>query len=299
MPATDIVYAPTTASWKRYLSLTKPRIVALMLFTALVGMLLSIEGTATPWDRILFGLLGIGLAAGAGAVVNHLLDVRIDAVMERTRRRPMPSGHIDGAGALGFAIILAASAMAILAGLVNIVSAALTFGAMIGYAIVYTVFLKRTTPQNIVWGGAAGASPPVLGAAAITGEVTLDALLLSLIIFIWTPPHFWPLAIHRVDDYRQAKIPMLPVTHGLRFTKTQVLLYSIMLMAVTLLPFSTQSAGALYLTGVVPLGLGFIWHAWRLYQGNGAEHAMPTFRYSIIYLFGLFALLLGDHWLLL
>ena len=298
MPATDLVYAPSTASWKRYLSLTKPRIVALMLFTALVGMLLAIEGTTLPWDRILFGLLGIGLAAGAGAVINHLLDARIDAIMERTRHRPMPSGHIDGAGALGFATLLATSAMIILAGLVNSVSAALAFAAMIGYAVIYTIFLKRATPQNIVWGGAAGASPPVLGAAAITGEITLDALLLSLIIFIWTPPHFWPLAIHRVDDYRLAKIPMLPVTHGLHFAKTQVLLYSIMLTAVTLLPFATQNAGAIYLAGVIPLGLGFIWCAWRLYCGKRDEYAVTTFRYSILYLFSLFALLLADHWLL-
>ncbi len=261
-------------------------------------MLLAIEGATLPWSRILFGLLGIGLAAGAGAVINHLLDARIDGIMERTRHRPMPSGHIGTTEALGFALSLAAGAMAILAGLVNMLSAALTFAAMIGYAVVYTSFLKHTTPQNIVWGGAAGASPPVLGAAAVTGEITLDALLLSLIIFIWTPPHFWPLAIRRVDDYRHAGIPMLPVTHGLHFTKTRVLLYSILLMAVAPLPFATRNAEVLYLAGVIPLGLGFIWHAWRLYRGERDEHAMATFRYSIFYLFGLFALLLVDHWLL-
>ncbi|SCZ53574.1 heme o synthase [Thiohalomonas denitrificans] len=298
MPLSDAVCATPAASWRRYLSLTKPRIVGLMLFTALVGMFLAIDDSAMPWSRILFGLLGIGLAAGAGAVINHLLDAHIDAIMERTRHRPMPSGQIGSTGALGFALILAVSAMAILTGLVNVLTAALTFTAMIGYAVLYTAFLKRSTPQNIVWGGAAGASPPLLGAAAVTGEVTLDALLLSLIIFVWTPPHFWPLAIHRVDDYRHAKIPMLPVTHGLHFTKTQVLLYSIMLMAVALLPFVTRSAGILYLLGVIPLGLGFIWHAWRLYRGERDEHAMVTFRYSILYLFGLFALLLADHWAL-
>lgn len=294
MPATEAIYLPAAAPWKRYLELTKPRIVALMLFTALVGMAVSLEG-GVPWDRILLGTLGIGLAASGGAVLNHLLDRRIDALMERTRDRPLPSGQVDGRAALVFAALLTGASMIILAAWVNPFAALITFAAVIGYGVIYTLLLKRTTPQNIVWGGAAGASPPLLGSAAVAGEVTLDAALLFLIIFIWTPPHFWPLAIHRLDDYRQAHIPMLPVTHGVAFTKIQILLYSIMLMAVSLLPFASRSAGLLYLAGAVPLGLVFIGYAWRLLHARGREYAMATFRFSILYLFGLFALMITDH----
>jgi protoheme IX farnesyltransferase len=294
MPAVDALHTAPAITWKRYLELTKPRVVALLLFTALVGMLLEIEGEV-PWGRLVFGLIGIGLASAAGAAINHVVDRHIDGVMQRTQRRPLPSGELDSASALAFAALLGTAGVVILATWVNLLTTLLTFGAMIGYAVIYTLLLKRTTPQNVVWGGAAGAAPPLLGAAAITGQVTEGALLLFLIVFIWTPPHFWPLAIRRRDDYRNAAIPMLPVTHGLAFAKTQVLLYSFMLLAVSLLPFAARTAGWLYLAGAVPLGLGFIVHAWRLYRGSGDEGAMATFRYSIVYLFVLFALLLADH----
>jgi protoheme IX farnesyltransferase len=296
MRAVDTIALPATGSWKRYLELTKPRVVALMLFTALVGMLLSVDG-AVPWQRIMFGLIGIALASGAGAVVNHVVDQKIDAVMERTRGRPLPTHQVDSTSALGFASLLAGAGMVILIMGVNVLTALLTFAAMIGYAGIYTLVLKRWTPQNVVWGGAAGAAPPLLGATAVSGEVTLDGLLLFLIIFIWTPPHFWPLAIARMDEYRQAKIPMLPVTHGVRFTKMQILNYALMLLAVSLFPFASQSAGWIYLGGAVPLGLAFVYHAWKLYRSEGRRHAMATFRFSIIYLFALFALLIADHML--
>lgn len=294
MPAVSIFGVPAAASWKRYYDLTKPKVVLLMLFTAFVGMLLTTQGPL-PWGQMLAGLVGIGLVSAAGAAVNHVVDRRIDALMARTRHRPLPTGQVDTAGGLLFATVIAVTGVSVLIAGTNLLTALLTFLAMVGYAVGYTVFLKRTTPQNVVWGGAAGAAPPLLGAAAVTGEVGVDALVLFLIIFIWTPPHFWPLAIHRLDDYRRADIPMLPVTHGLPFTKFQVLIYSCMLLAVSLLPFALQTSGLLYLAGAVPLGLGFVVHAWRLYRGSGSAHAMATFRYSIIYLFALFALLIADR----
>ncbi len=294
MPAIDTLSLPRAAPWRRYYELTKPRVVLLMLFTALVGMILAIEGPV-PWERLILGLVGIALASAAGAVINHVVDQRIDALMARTRGRPLPTGQVDSRAALVFAAGLAVTGVLTLIIGVNGLTALLTFVAMIGYAGIYTIFLKRTTPQNIVWGGAAGAAPPLLGAAAITGGVDVQALTLFLIVFIWTPPHFWPLAIHRSDEYRHANIPMLPVTHGLRFTKTQVLLYSFMLFAVSLLPFAIQSAGLLYLAVAIPLGLGFIYQAWRLYMGSGRQHAMATFRYSILYLMGIFAALVADR----
>ena len=294
MRALDAISLPATIPWKRYWELTKPRVVALMLFTALVGMILATEGPL-PWAKVILGLTGIALASAAGAVVNHIVDRKIDAVMARTRGRPLPTHQIDTGSALVFAAVLASAGMFVLAGGVNLLTALLTFSAMIGYALIYTVLLKRWTPQNVVWGGAAGAAPPLLGATAVSGEVTVDALLLFLIIFIWTPPHFWPLAIHRIDDYRQAKIPMLPVTHGIAFTKAQVLNYAFMLFAVSLFPFAAHTAGLVYLAGAVPLGLVFIYHAWRLYRSEGRKHAMATFKFSIVYLFALFALLIADH----
>lgn len=294
MPSVDTVSIPSVTSWKRYLELTKPKVVVLMLFTALVGMVLSVE-SEVPWTRMLLGLFGIALASASGAVINHVVDRQIDSMMRRTRGRPLPTGQVDTAGALAFAFLLGGSGMFVLSVWVNPLAAVLTFLAMIGYAVIYTMFLKHSTPQNIVWGGAAGAAPPLLGAAAITGEVQLDALLLFLIIFIWTPPHFWPLAIHQCEDYRRAGVPMLPVTHGVPFTKQQILIYSFMLFAVTLMPFAAQTAGLIYLAGAVPLGIGFILHAWHLYRSAGREGAIGTFRYSIIYLFALFAFLVADH----
>ena len=281
--------------WHHYFEMTKPKVVLLIAFTALVGMLLSTDGL-THWQPLVFGLIGISLAAACGAVINHIIDQRIDAVMDRTHWRPLPSGHMDTPHALAFALLLGTGSMSILALLVNTLTALLTFCALIGYAVIYTLFLKRSTPQNIVWGGLAGAAPPLLGWSAMTGEVTIEALLLMLIIFIWTPPHFWPLAIHRLDDYAKAKVPMLPVTHGIEFTKQQVLLYAVMLLAVSLLPFVIHMSGLLYLTGALSLGCGFIYHAFRLWRSEGRQHAMQTFGYSIVYLSLLFSLLLVDHY---
>jgi protoheme IX farnesyltransferase len=282
-------------SWRRYYDLTKPKVVALILFTALVGMLLSTPGLV-PLPTLFFGLTGIGLAAAAGAALNHVVDQRIDAVMERTKGRPLPTGDLDAPNALLFALGLLALSMLILIPLVNPLTAALTFFAFIGYAVIYTVYLKRSTPQNIVWGGLAGALPPLLGWTAVTGEVSLSPLLLVLLIFVWTPPHFWALAIKRREEYARAGVPMLPVTHGVAFTKTQVLIYTLLLFVVSLMPFKTHMSGYLYLAGAIWLGATFIYHAWRLYRSEGDAHAMRTFGYSIVYLTLLFAFLLADHY---
>ena len=289
------VAAQQKVHWRRYYELTKPKVVALILFTALVGMLLSSPGTI-PWQSMIFGLLGIGLGAAAGAVINHVVDQRVDAVMERTSKRPIPSGQMDTPHALFFALSLPLASMLLLTLLVNPLTAVLTFVALIGYAVIYTVFLKRTTPQNIVWGGLAGAAPPLLGWTAVTGEIHQDAMLLLLLIFVWTPPHFWSLAIRRREEYARAGLPMLPVTHGIAFTKLQILLYTVMLLAVSLLPFITRMSGVIYLSGALALGLGFVYHAVILYRGKGDEHAMRTFGYSIFYLSLLFGFLLLDHY---
>jgi protoheme IX farnesyltransferase len=283
-------------AWRRYYELTKPKVVLLIAFTALVGMLLSTSG-AVPWEPLICGLAGISLAAASGAVINHVVDQRIDAVMERTSSRPIPSGRMDTPHALAFALLLGALSMLLLVTRVNLLTALLTFAALIGYAVIYTLYLKRTTPQNIVWGGIAGAAPPLLGWCAVTGEVTLESCLLLLIIFVWTPPHFWPLAIHRREEYAKAGLPMLPVTHGIPFTKQQVLLYSVMLLAVSLMPFMIHMSGYLYLAGAVLLGLGFVYHALMLWRSEGRDRAMKTFGYSIVYLASLFAFLLADHYL--
>ncbi len=288
--------APQGISWRHYYGLTKPKVVLLIAFTALAGMLLSSPGTI-PWPTLVFGLLGISLAAAAGAVVNHIIDQRIDAVMDRTQKRPIPSGAMDTQHALAFAMLLTLASILGLWLLVNPLTAMLTFFAFIGYAVIYTLFLKRSTPQNIVWGGLAGAAPPLLGWSAVTGEVTIESFILLLIIFIWTPPHFWPLAIKRREEYAKAGIPMLPVTHGLEFTKLQVLLYSVMLLAVSLMPFIVRMSGPFYLLCALVLGAGFIYHAVRLWQSKQAEYAMKTFGYSILYLSLLFTALLLDHYL--
>ncbi len=282
--------------WRDYYELTKPRVVMLIVFTAVVGMFLAVPGWPGAW-AMLFGTIGIGMAASSAAVFNHVLDARIDIHMLRTRGRPLPQGRVRESNALMFASAICVLSMIVLWFLVNPLTAALTFASLIGYAVVYTVFLKRATPQNIVIGGAAGAAPPVLGWTAVTGEVTSSALLLFLIIFVWTPPHFWALAIHRREEYAKVDIPMLPVTHGVPFTRLQILLYTILLLVVSVLPFVMRMSGLLYLAGALVLGGGFLHHAIRLMKGRDEKIAMQTFGYSIWYLMALFAFLLVDHYL--
>ncbi len=280
---------------KEYLELGKPRVVVLIVFTAVVGMFLAVPGMV-PWPTLLLATLGIGLAASSAASINHVLDRRADAVMARTRARPLPTGQISTRQAVLFALVLGALSMLILVFGVNLLTAVLTFLSLIGYAVIYTVFLKYATPQNIVIGGAAGAAPPVLGWAAGTNGVSGDALLLFLIIFVWTPPHFWALALYRQQEYAKVGIPMLPVTHGSEFTRLHILLYTIILTAVTVLPFATRMSGGFYLLGASLLNIGFIYYAWRLHRNYSDALAKRTFLYSIQYLAGLFALLLIDHY---
>ena len=282
--------------WRRYLELTKPRVVALITFTALVGTLLASPGVP-PLDALLFGTAGIALAAASAATINHVLDARIDAQMSRTRGRPLPTGQLTERAALVFAAVLGLTAMSLLAFLVNLLTAVLTFSSLIGYAVIYTVWLKRATSQNIVIGGAAGAAPPVLGWTAVTGHADPNALLLFLIIFVWTPPHFWALAIARRDDYARAGIPMLPVTHGVEFTRTQVLLYTVLLVVVTLLPYLTHMSGLVYLAAALVLNGFFLYYALILKISARAELPMRVFRFSVRYLMWLFAALLVDHYL--
>jgi protoheme IX farnesyltransferase len=286
----------TQASWSQYYSLTKPKVVYLIVFTAMVGMLLAADG-AVPLDIFVFGLLGIGFAAASGAAINHVVDEHIDRIMERTRNRPLASGEIDQKSALIFALSLGVLGIAMLVIFVNLLTATLTFFSLVGYALIYTMYLKRATPQNIVLGGAAGAAPPLLGWTAVTGTVDTEALLLFLIIFVWTPPHFWALAIRRRKEYAKAGIPMLPVTHGVEFTKIQILLYTILLVVVTMMPFIVQMSGLIYLAGAIALGIGFLYYAIRLYRDPQPDAiAMKTFGYSIFYLSLLFAFLLVDHY---
>jgi protoheme IX farnesyltransferase len=282
-------------NWKAYLGLCKLKVVSLIVFTALVGMLLATPD-AVPLSTLFWGLLGIGLGAACGAAINHIVDQKIDAVMKRTEHRPLPQHQLSTAQALVFAVGLGVLSMVILGFMVNWLTAGLTLASMVGYAVIYTMYLKRSTPHNIVLGGAAGAAPPVLGWTAVTGELHTDAFLLFLIIFIWTPPHFWPLAIKRCDDYRKAGVPMLPVTHGIPFTKLNIVLYTLMLIAVTLMPFLTHMSGVLYLFSACVLGAGFLYHAVVLYRTEGDQHAMKTFGYSIFYLSALFIALLVDHY---
>jgi protoheme IX farnesyltransferase len=297
MNPTDLTLSRrATVDWRSYYEITKPKVVMLILFTALVGMLLATDGMV-PLPILFAGMAGIGLAAASGAALNHLVEQRTDAVMQRTRRRPLPSGRLDALSALLFAVALGALSMVLLLVWVNPLTALLTLLSLIGYALIYTLFLKRSSPQSIVWGGLAGAAPPLLGWAAVSGDIHPHALLLVLIVFTWTPPHFWPLAIHRRADYARAGLPMLPVTHGVAYTKQQILLYSVALLAVTMLPYATHMTGLFYLLGALPLGLGFVWHALRLYRSEGDRYAMPMFRYSIVYLAALFTLLLTDHYL--
>ena len=287
------------ARWAKardYFELTKPKVVSLIVFTAVVGMFLAVPG-APPAGALIWGTLGIALASSAAAAINHVLDARIDAEMARTRQRPLPRGTVSEAYALSFAFVLGAGSMLILALLVNALTAILTFFSLIGYAIVYTVWLKRATPQNIVIGGAAGAAPPVLGWTAVTGAVDADALLLFLIIFAWTPPHFWALAIARRDEYARVGIPMLPVTHGVEYTKLYIWYYTILLTVVTVMPWLTGMAGLFYLAAALALDGVFLRYAWALRVSDRADLPMRTFRFSINYLALLFAALLIDHYL--
>lgn len=286
---------------REYWALTKPRVVSLIVFTALVGMFLAVPALP-PWRESIFGLLGIWLAAASAAAINHLIDQRIDKVMARTAHRPLATGALRPVQVLVFALALGAASMAVLVLLVNVLTAVLTFASLIGYAVIYTGWLKRATPQNIVIGGVAGAAPPLLGWAAVTNmEGPWDwahALLLVLIIFVWTPPHFWALAIFRRDDYARALVPMLPVTHGVAYTRWSILIYTVLLVVITLLPVAIGMSGVFYLGGAVVLGLVFLWYAWRLFDPPDDFFSMRMFNYSVVYLMALFAFLLVDHWLM-
>ena len=280
---------------QQYLSLCKPRVVSLILFTAIIGMFLAIPGMV-PLKILLFATLGIALVAGAAAAVNCLVEQKIDAVMARTRSRPLPRGELTSLQTLVFSGVMGGAGLLLLYRFINPLTTWLTLATFVGYAIIYTVILKPMTPQNIVIGGASGAMPPVLGWAAVTGEISYDALLLFLIIFAWTPPHFWSLALYRKHEYAKAGIPMLPVTHGDRFTRLHVLLYTLILVAVSLLPFSTKMSGWPYLLSACALGGIYLYYAVRIYVDYSDRLAQRAFRYSIVYLSALFAALLLDHW---
>jgi len=288
-----VVAMPSTI--RRYLALCKLKVVALIVFTAIVGMALSVPGMV-PLQPLVIGSLGIGLAASSAAAINHLLDARADLIMARTRNRPLPKGELNQRQVVIFALVLAVISMVLLVVFINVLTAVLTFASLIGYAVVYTAWLKRATPQNIVIGGAAGAAPPVLGWAAVTGEVHAYALILFLIVFVWTPPHFWALAIYRRHDYAAADVPMLPVTHGVEFTRLQILFYSIILVLVTLLPWLTGMSGLVYLAGSVVLNIGFMGYALAMLKPKSEQLAMQMFSYSVVYLMALFAFLLIDHY---
>ncbi|MGH8399610.1 MAG: heme o synthase [Gammaproteobacteria bacterium] len=283
-------------SWRDFYELGKPRVVMLIVFTAIVGMFLSVPGMV-PLDKFIFGTLGIALAASAAAAINHLLDRRADAAMFRTRHRPLPTGHVTERQVLVYALTLAMLSMIILTALVNPLTAILTFLSIIGYAVIYTVFLKRASPQNIVIGGAAGAAPPLLGWTAITDHVSAAPLLLFLIIFLWTPPHFWALAIHRREDYAKVGIPMLPVTHGVPFTKLQIVFYTILLLVISVFPYLIGMSGLLYLISALILGGIFLYYAIKMKYSDDETLPMKTFWYSIVYLAALFLVLLVDHYL--
>jgi protoheme IX farnesyltransferase len=284
--------------WRDYLALTKPKVVLLVSFTAIVGMFLATPGLPPP-GALLFGTLGIWLAAASAAAINHVIDRRIDGEMARTRHRPLPTGAVSESQALGFALALGVLSMALLTLLVNPLTAVLTFGSLIGYAIVYTVWLKRATPQNIVIGGAAGAAPPVLGWVAVTNTIDPNALLLFLIIFTWTPPHFWALAIARRDEYAKVGVPMLPVAYGVELTRLHILLYTVLLVPVTALPYLTGMSGLVYALAASALNAVFLARAWQLWRTGRGDLPMRTFRWSINYLGLLFAALLLDHYIVI
>lgn len=297
--ATEVtaVGSQVSAGWRDYLELCKPRVVALMILTSVIGMLLATPGMV-PWEVMILGNLGIALCAGSAATINHLVDRRIDRQMLRTRNRPIATGRLGSLPAAAFALLTGTLGMMILLIFINPVTAWLTLASLLGYAVIYTLFLKRATPQNIVIGGIAGAAPPLLGWTAVTGDIGGHGLLLMLIIFAWTPPHFWALAVYRKEDYAKADIPMLPVTHGERYTKIHIVLYTLMLLAVSLLPYATGMLSWLYLLGAVTLGGGFLYWSVRLLLSDDRQLGMDTFRYSIIYLMALFVIMLADHYLL-
>ncbi len=291
---TTLAIAETRA--RQFVALAKPRVVSLIVFTAVIGMFLAAPGIP-PAEPVLFGTIGIALVAGAAAAINCLIEQNIDKLMRRTSWRPLPRGQITSGQTLAFALCVGATGLAILYALVNPLTMWLTLGTFVGYALVYTVLLKPATPQNIVIGGASGAMPPVLGWAAVTGQVTPEALLLFLIIFVWTPPHFWSLALYRRDDYANARLPMLPVTHGMHYTQVMIVLYTAALFAVTLLPYALRMSGLPYLVAAVVLGGMFLRHAVRLYRAYSDAQARAMFRFSITYLAALFTALLVDHYL--
>ena len=296
----DCIAAVRTENWRDYVELTKPKVSLLIVFTAIVGMVLASPGMV-PLPALVFGTLGIALASGSAAAFNHVLDRRIDEHMARTRRRPLPTGHLSKSHALVFASVLGAGSMLVLWPTVGRLTAILTLFSLIGYAVVYTLWLKRATPQNIVIGGAAGAAPPVLGWAAVTNTIDPHALLLFLIIFTWTPPHFWALAIARREEYAKVGIPMMPVTHGIAFTRLQIVLYTILLGLSTLLPVLTRMSGVIYLLAAIPLNARFLHYVLKLNRERGERPQLPmrTFRFSITYLMLLFAALILDHYALI
>jgi protoheme IX farnesyltransferase len=284
--------------WRVYWTLTKPKVVLLMLLTAIVGMCLAVDG-ALPLQQTLLGLIGIGMMAGSAAAFNHLIDRRIDAIMARTHKRPLPQGDVSALKVSLFAFSLGVFGFALLWFCVNTLTAWLTFLSLLGYAVVYTLYLKRATPQNIVIAGIAGAMPPLLGWTSVTGELSGNAWLLVMIIFVWTPPHFWALAIHRKEDYANADIPMLPVTHGVEYTKTSIVLYTILLALVVLMPVLVGMSGWLYLAVSTVLSAGFIYYALQLKYFSHDKSAIETFKFSIYHLMGLFVALLLDHYLVM
>ena len=293
--SSSLARQPLASRAGQFYQLTKPRVVSLIVFTAVIGMFLATPGMV-PLQALIAGTLGIALTAGAAAAANCLVEQRIDALMARTRRRPLPRGQVTSLQTLVFAGVVGGAGLFILYHWVNALTMWLTLATFVGYAVIYTVVLKPMTPQNIVIGGASGAMPPVLGWTAVTGEIAADALLLFLIIFAWTPPHFWALALYRKHEYAKVGVPMLPVTHGDRFTRLHVLLYTVILTAVTLMPFVTRMSGALYLAAVLLLDAVFLWYAVRIYVAYSDRLAQRTFRYSILYLTLLFAALLVDHY---
>jgi protoheme IX farnesyltransferase len=282
-------------SWRDYLELCKPSVVALMILTSVIGMLLATPQWV-PIDILILGNLGIALCAGSAAAVNHIVDRHVDDKMARTANRPIAQGRLTPNQAILFAMLTGLAGMAVLIIFTNLLTAWLTLASLIGYAFIYTMFLKRATPQNIVIGGLAGASPPLLGWVAVTGEIHHNALLLVLIIFAWTPPHFWALAVHRKEEYAEAEIPMLPVTHGEDYTKINIFLYTVMLVVISVLPYLTGLFGWLYLSASLLLGMGFLYHCWQMWRNR--DTGIKTFRFSIVYLMALFAIMLLDHYLI-
>ncbi len=285
------------ARWPDFLELTKPRVVALMLITAVIGMCMAVPGFV-PWRPLVLGNIGIAFCAGAAAAINHVVDERIDQKMSRTTNRPVAQGRVSQSEAIVFAALLAILGTALLAVTVNVLTAVLTVASLVGYAFIYTMFLKRATPQNIVIGGLAGAAPPLLGWTAVTGEIHAHGLLLALIIFAWTPPHFWALAIHRKEEYAAVGIPMLPVTHGSRFTALHILLYTVLMFLITLLPYITLLSGWIYAVAAALLGLRFLYWSIEILREKNPDAPMATFKFSITYLTVLFIAMLGDHWVL-